>query len=558
MNKELIRELIDKIKQKKLAREELSRLKNKLCSKYRIRQPPTDVEILLHATPEDMREMKLTVKPMRTQSGVAVIAIMSYPFSCKHGKCLYCPGGPSSFFGDVPQSYTGKEPATMRAVRNRYDAYLQVFNRLEQYIALGHMPDKIELIIMGGTFPSFDKKYQEEFIMYALKAMNDFGKEFFSEGELDFIKYKKFFEMPGDMRDDARVKRIQERMLQLKGKSRLAKEQKRNETAKIRCVAMCLETRPDFCTEKEINEMLKLGGTRIELGVQTTYEDVMKKIKRGHSVQDTVKATQLMKDSFLKVGYHMMPGLPGSDTKKDIEMFKELFENPDFKPDALKIYPCMVIEGTELYDLWQKNKYEPLATETAAKIISEAKRFIPIYCRVMRVQRDIPTTMISAGVDRTNLRQYVSKILKDKKIKCKCVRCREPKRRKVDFTKVEIKRKDYPASNGKEVFLSAEAGDVLLGFCRLRKPYQPFRPEITKKSAGIRELHVYGVAVPVGESGEAVQHKGLGKKLVLEAERIAKQEFKCDKMLVISGIGVRKYYKKLGYKQDGIYVSKKI
>lgn len=558
MNQNLISELIEAIKQKKLSREKLSKLKNKLCQKYGVRQPPTDIEILLHASPEDISEMKLVVKPMRTQSGVAVVAVMSYPFACKHGRCLYCPGGPSSFFGDVPQSYTGKEPATMRAIRNKYDAYLQVFNRLEQYIALGHMPDKVELIIMGGTFPSFDADYQEEFITYALKAMNDFGQEFFSNGELDFVRYKEFFEMPGDMRDDARVKRIQERMIKLKGKSILVKEQKRNETSKIRCVAMCLETRPDYCYEKEIDEMLKLGGTRVELGVQTVYEDVMRKIKRGHSVKDAIKATQLMKDSFLKVGFHVMPGLPGSSVEKDVEMFKELFSNPDFKPDALKIYPCMVIEGTELYDLWQAKKYKPLTTEVAAKIISEAKKFIPVYCRVMRVQRDIPTTMISAGVDRTNLRQYVSKLLKEKKIKCKCIRCREPKGREVDFSKVQIKRLDYSASKGKEVFLSAEAGDVLLGFCRLRIPYKPFRPEITKKSAGIRELHVYGTAVPIGEKGMALQHKGLGKRLMLEAERIAKEEFKCDKMLVISGIGVREYYKKLGYKKDRIYMSKRL
>ena len=558
MNKELLAELIEELKQKKLSKEKLSQIKNKLCKKYKVRQPPTDIEILLHASPEDVQQMNLVAKPMRTQSGVAVVAIMSYPFACKHGRCLYCPGGPESFFGDVPQSYTGREPATMRAIRNKYDAYLQVFNRLEQYIALGHMPDKIELIIMGGTFPSFDLKYQQEFITYALKAMNDFGKEFFSKGKLDFVKYKKFFEMPGDMRDEARVKRIQERMRKLKGKSTLSKEQEKNETAKIRCVAMCLETRPDYCFEKEIDEMLKLGGTRVELGVQTVFEQVMKKIKRGHTVKDAAKATQLLKDSFLKVGYHMMPGLPGSSTAKDVKMFKELFSNPDFMPDALKIYPCMVIEGTELYDLWKQKKYTPLTTSTAAKILVDVKKFIPKYCRVMRVQRDIPTTMISAGVDRTNLRQYVSQMLKKKKIKCKCIRCREPRGRKIDFSKVRIHRFDYEASGGKEVFLSAEAGDVLLGFCRLRIPFKPFRPEITKDSAGIRELHVYGAAVPVGEKGAAVQHKGLGKKLLSEAERIAKEEFGKKKMLVISGIGVREYYKKFGYKKDGVYVSKNL
>ncbi len=557
--KELYAELIDALKQRKLSKDEFSKLKNKLCKKYRIMQPPTDIQILLHSTPEDAQKMKIVTKPIRTISGVAVIAIMSYPFACKHGRCMYCPGGPGSPFGDIPQSYTGREPATMRAIRNKYDAYLQVFNRLEQYIALGHFPDKIELIIMGGTFPSFDLEYQQEFITHAIKAMNDFGAEFFPKGIFDFKKYKDFFEMPGEMKDEARVKRIQERVSALKGKSELEKEQKRNEKSKIRCVAMCLETRPDYCFEKEINTMLRLGATRVELGAQTVYEEVLKKIKRGHTVKDTIKATQLLKDSFLKAGYHMMPGLPGSSNEQDVMMFKELFSNPDFQPDALKIYPCMVIEGTELFDLWKKGKYLPLTTEKAAEMLVEIKKFIPEYCRIMRVQRDIPTTMIAAGVDRTNLRQYAAKILKEKNIKCRCIRCREPKGRELDFNAVKMKRFDYTASHGKEIFLSAvdETNDILLGFCRLRIPYKPFRPEITKDSAGIRELHVYGTVVPVGEKGE-IQHKGFGKKLLQEAEKIAKEEFKCKKMLVISGIGVREYYKKFGYKKDGAYVSKKL
>lgn len=562
------REIIEILKRKEISKERLAKLKVELCRKYNIKIIPTDIEILMHASPKDLEKLKLITKPTRTIAGVAAIAIMSYPFSCKHGKCIYCPGGPASVFGNVPQSYTGKEPATMRAIRNDFDAYMQTFNRLEQYVALGQEIDKIELIVMGGTFPSFDKSYQESFVKNSFKAMNDFSKMFFNAGKagfsglpINFAKYKEFFEMPGNIRDKEREKRILKKVLELKNKNKksLQQEQKRNETAKARCVALCLETRPDFCNEKEINEMLKLGTTRAELGVQTLQDKILNKVKRGHKIKDTIKATQLLRDSFLKVGYHMMPGLPLSNKENDISMFKELFSNPDFKPDALKIYPCMVIQGTELFKLWKNKKYSPLTTMQAAEIIAEAKRFIPKYCRIMRVQRDISSNVVSAGVDRTNLRQYVDSIIRKKGIKCNCIRCREPKTRTINFNNVKILSSYYEASNGREVFISAEdlKNDILVGFCRLRIPYQPFRKEITQKSAGIRELHVYGAAAPLGEEG-SIQHRGIGKELMKEAERIAREEFGKNKMVVISGVGAKEYYAKLGYKKEGPYMVKRL
>lgn len=556
----VIQDIIKALKQKRLSKSELSKLKLKLCKKHSLKEVPTDIEILLHASPEDAEKINLVFKPTRSISGVSVIAVMSYPFACRHGRCLYCPGGPGSVFGNVPQSYTGREPATMRAVRNKFDPYLQVFNRLEQYMAAGHLPEKVELIVMGGTFPAFDKKYREDFITYALKAMNDFSRIFFKNDKFDFIKYKEFFEMPGDMRNEGRVKRIINRVSKLKGKSSLKKEQLRNEKTKIRCVAMCLETRPDFCMEKELNHMLESGVTRVELGVQALKNQILAGIKRGHTVEDTVKATQLMKDCFLKVGYHMMPGLPGVSYKDDIDVFKKLFKNSDFRPDALKIYPCMVIEGTELHTLWKQGAYVPLTTKKAARMIVSIKKYIPKYVRIMRVQRDIPTFMTVAGVDRTNLRQYVAQLLKEKNRECQCIRCREPRNRKIDFRNVEILTDYYNASKGAEVFISAEdvKNNILLGFCRLRIPYRPFRKEITKESAGIRELHVYGTAAEIGKKGKDVQHKGIGKRLVAEAERIAREVFCAKKILVLSGIGVKEYYKKFGYRKDGIYVSKKL
>ncbi|MDD5132942.1 MAG: tRNA uridine(34) 5-carboxymethylaminomethyl modification radical SAM/GNAT enzyme Elp3 [Candidatus Nanoarchaeia archaeon] len=550
------------MKEDKKVKKALIEIKRKLAKKYSLNKLPSNIEILNYLTekPKD-----IITKPTRTISGVAPIAVMTKPFECPHvksgvGPCIMCPGGPKSFFGDIPQSYTGKEPATMRAVRNKFDPYLQVFNRLEQYVLLNQNFDKVEIIIMGGTFPSYPEKYQKEFVYYIFKALNDFSKMFFVKDKFDFVKFKKFFELPGNVHDIKRAKKVQVKVLKLKGKSSLEKEQLKNETAKVRCVALCIETRPDYCKEENINLMLKLGCTRVELGLQSIYNDVLDKINRGHKIEDTIRATQLLKDSFLKVTYHIMPGLPESDKKRDIKMFKELFSNEDFKPDMLKIYPCMVLKGTKLYNLWKAGKFKAITTEQAAEEICELKRIVPKWVRISRIQRDISIYATESGVGITNLRQYVNDMCIKKRINCKCIRCKEPRDKEIDWNNVKLLRQDYEASNGKEIFLSFEdvKNDILLGFCRLRIPYKPFRKEITKDSAGIRELHVYGEAVEIGKSGE-IQHKGLGKQLMLEAERIAKKEFNIKKLFVISGIGVRKYYKnKLGYKKEGPYMVKEL
>lgn len=553
MSEEFYADVAKLINKGALSKDELSAAKNRLAKKHNLKKVPTDIQIFLHT------DEQILTKPARTMSGVAPLALMTAPFACPHGKCTYCPGGPNSIFGDVPQSYTGSEPSTMRAIRNSYDPYLIVFNRLEQYAATGHCPDKMEVIIQGGTFPAIPETYQEEFIKYAFKAMNDFGKIFYTKNGLDSEAFKKFFELPCDINDAERTKRIHERCRAIKGKAVLDQEKLRNETAKVRCVALCVETKPDWCFEPHINNMLRFGTTRVELGVQCLKNEVLKKTNRGHDLKDTVKATRLLKDSFLKVCYHMMPGLPGQSKQEDISMFKELFDNPEFMPDSLKIYPTMVLPGTALHAFWKAGQYEPLSVEDAADILVEAKKFVPKWCRIMRVQRDIPSTVISAGPKMNNIRQLVMQKLEKKGIKCKCIRCREPRNKTVDFEQAKITRTDYEASGGTEVFLAFEdsKNDVLLGFCRLRIPARPFRPEITERSAGIRELHVYGKAIAIGSEG-IVQHKGVGKKLVQEAERIAKKEFGCNKLLVIAGVGVRQYYYKLGYKPDGAYVSKRL
>jgi len=560
--KQYFNEIIGILKKKKLSKQEISNLKTQLCRKYKI-DIPTDIRILLSADVKDRKLLRhLITKPTRTISGVAVCAIMTKPLKCPHGKCAICPGGPGSVFGNMPQSYTGKEPATRRAIRNNFDPYLQVMNRLEQYIMTGHVPDKVELIIMGGTFPSFTKLYQDYFIKYALRAMNDFSKMFFRNDKLNLEKFKEFFEMPGNFQDDARVKRIQKKLMKLKNKTALEKEQKRNEKSKIRCVGLTIETRPDFAKLKHANQMLRLGATRVELGVQTVYDDVLNKIERGHSVKDSIDATLALKDAGFKINYHMMIGLPGSGRKKDINSFKKIFSDNNFKPDMLKIYPCMVLKGTKLYRLWKQKKYRPVTTEKAVEIITEIKRFVPPYVRIMRVQRDIPTYLTEAGVDKTNLRQYIEKKLKEKGIKCNCIRCREVghklKKENINLKNIKPKVIEYDASNGKEFFISYEdvKNDALIGFCRLRFPSQSLRKEITDKSALIRELHVFGSAIALGKKGN-IQHAGYGKKLLTKAEQISVKNKK-NKIVVISGIGVRNYYRKFGYKKQGPYMVKNL
>jgi len=557
-------EIIAYVLKNKPDKDMLAKEKVRMCKKHSMKKIPTDIEILLRAKIEDLEELRvyLTTKPVRTSSGVAVIAIMTAPFRCPHGKCTYCPGGPDSYFGDVPQSYTGHEPATMRGIRNNYDAYLQVMNRLEQYIAIGQNPDKVELIIMGGTFPSYTKEYKEEFVRDTFQAMNDFSKLFYRYkvsglNDLDIVKFKKFFLLPGSLGDKKRTKKIQEKLLELKVKNKksLIECQEENETAKIRCIGLTIETKPDWGLLKHGNEMLKLGCTRVELGVQTLYDDVLKETHRGHTLQETKDSIRILKDLGFKLNFHMMPGLPKVDREKDVWCYKELFDNPDYRPDMLKIYPTMVMPGTKLYLDYKQGNYSPLDTNDAADIIALATNEVPRYCRIMRVQRDIPTKHSKGGVNKNNLRQLVEEVIKKKNFKLEDIRSREIGRKEITLP-VDFEIIKYDSSKGVDYFISLkDSKDYLIGFVRLRIVSESLRKEITKKTAIIRELHVYGKAIAIGKHGEKSQHKGFGKKLMYKAEEIAKNEGS-EKMLVISGIGVKEYYKKLGYSKEGPYMSK--
>ncbi len=557
---EFYTELIKYTKTKRPSKESLSKYKNKLCTKYGIAEIPTDIQIFLHANEKDIPKLKkyLQTKPVRTLSGVSVVAVMAKPKDCPHGSCTICPAKTKE---GIPKSYTGEEPATRRGLRNNFDPYLQVFNRLEQYIVSGHNFDKIELIIMGGTFLSFPPAYKKGFVAYAFKALNDFSKMFFNRHRnFDFVKFKKFFMLPGDIEDPIRAKKIKERVTKLKkqGSVSLSKLHAFNDKKSlIKCVGLTVETRPDFGKLKHGNELLGLGCTRVELGVQSVYDKVLKRIKRGHTVKDTLGSVRNLKDLGFKLNFHYMIGLPGVNKREDAKGLIELFKNKDYKPDMLKLYPTIVVKDSALYKEYKSGKYKPISVQTAIELLARFKKFVPKYCRIMRVQRDIPSFMIESGVNKTNLRQYVHEYMQRHGWRCSCIRCKEISNKK-KIGKLFMKKMHYPSSYGTEYFISAETKEALVGFCRLRLPSHHLRKEITKSSALVRELHVYGAAEKIGERDESnTQHKGLGKKLMQMAEELAKANGK-NKLVVISGVGVREYYRKLGYTLEGPYMTKKL
>lgn len=504
---------------------QLHNIKLKYCERFRVAPPPNSDIIeayrqLLKAgkIKENQQFIRLIRKRgIRTLSGVSPIAVLTKWFGCP-GRCIFCPAEEN-----VPKSYLSNEPAVMRAIINDYDAYKQVKSRIETLHNNGHATDKIELIVMGGTWSAHPKIYQNSFVRQCLNAMNEVKS------------------------------------------SNLKKAQQLNEKASHRCVALTLETRPDWVDENEILRMRSLGATRIELGVQSLYDDVLDLVKRGHKIDATIRATQLLKDAGFKISYHMMPGLPGSNFKRDIEMFKELFENPDFRPDMMKVYPCVVVPFSELKKWYEEGRYKPYTDEQLLEIILEIKKYFPRYLRVSRLIRDIPAESVVGGSKVSNLRQVAHELMKEKGIKCQCIRCREIRGQKIDPKNIELRVMDYEASNGQEFFLSFDDthSDKLCALLRLRfssyslKGKKYFIKEL-EGAALLRELHTYGVQVPISERDElASQHMGFGKRLVAKAEEISR-EHGYKKIAVIAGVGIRPYYKKLGYELEDTYMVKYI
>jgi len=464
----------------------------------------------------------LRIRKIRTLSGVAIIAVLTKPYKCP-GSCVFCPTQKN-----VPKSYLDDEPAVMRAIKCNYSPYKQVGIRIRALEATGHNVDKIELIVIGGTWSYLPKQYQGWFIKECFRACNEYGKK---QGI-----YKKFG---------------------------LEKQQLLNEKSNYRMVGITLETRPDYIDEKEIVRMRKLGCTRVEIGVQTIFDEVLKLNKRGHLTKESIGATKLLKDAGFKVCYHLMPNLPGANIKKDKQAFDEIFSNPNFQPDLIKIYPCVVLKEAPLYKWYKQGKYKAYSLKQLISLLKYIKKLIPYYCRIQRLIRDIPTNNIVAGCLIPNLRQELQKAMLGEGWQCKCIRCREIKDNYSTNDKIKLFRIDYNASGGKEIFLSYETLErkKLFSLLRLRIPSQIFSKEKhfikeLNNSAIIREIHTYGMLVPISDKKIAPQHRGLGKKLIKEAEKIAKKEFGLEKIAVISGVGVREYYKKQGYKLEGTYMVK--
>ncbi len=501
------------------SRLQLEKLKKRAAKEYLLDRYVTNSEIL-RALPVEARprfDEMLRVHPRRSASGIVVVTAFSAPFSCPHGTCVFCPGGPRV---GTPQSYLPESPGMKSALAAEFDPYLQVRKCLEKYEANGHGVGKVETIIEGGTFIAVPEDYQASFVKGVYDGLN---------GSVS----------PG-----------------------LAEAQSLNEAAASRCVGLTLESKPDWCSPRDIDLMLSYGITRLEIGVQSLRDEVLAKSNRGHTVEDTVSAFRVARDAGLKVTAHMMPGLPGATPDEDLEDLRRIFEDDDFRPDMSKMYPTLVVPGTALARQSEAGLYRPYDLETVVELLSEMKRFVPRWHRIMRIQREIPAKEIEGGVKNGNLRQLVLERAAEKGIPCQCIRCREVVLRAPDSMDpddaLEYRETRYAASGGTEVFGSFELArsGIIAAFVRMRLPSEEaHRPEM-EGAAVVRELRTYGRTVRVGaRDHEAWQHRGLGGSLMARMEEAARG-LGVRKLLVTSAVGTRNYYRRLGYERDGPYMSK--
>ncbi|UCG00393.1 MAG: tRNA uridine(34) 5-carboxymethylaminomethyl modification radical SAM/GNAT enzyme Elp3 [Candidatus Heimdallarchaeota archaeon] len=509
-------------------RAKLETLKRKVAKRYQLKRFVKNSEILdyilnLEGLTEKKKEnltQLLQVRKVRTISGIAVVAVMTKPSPCP-GKCIYCPE-----VDGAPKSYTGKEPAAMRGAQNDFIPKKQVQVRLNQLNSIGHPLDKVHLVIMGGTFLATPLEYQEYFVKECLDGIT------------------------GKTSKDLRI------------------AQQNAETSTYRNVGITFETRPDYCTDFHVNKILELGGTFVEIGIQTLSDDILQIIQRHHNLKEVEAAVRFSRDGGLKVTVHMMPNL-FQTPNKDRKMFRNLYSDPRFIPDAVKIYPTLVLRDTRLYELWKNGSYVPYSSNEVVDVVASIKSITPPFVRIQRIQRDIPAYLILEGVCHGNLREIARKRLSELNQQCSCIRCREVGHQ-TNLGDLSWHEKDhefnflkYPASDGIEHFISFETSDrkTLFGFLRLREPSKfTFRPETLDPPATIiRELHVYGKLVRIGNLPKKIewQHRGIGQRLVSLAEEISRERG-YQKILVTSGLGVRNYYRKLGFVKNGVYMGKRI
>jgi elongator complex protein 3 len=473
---------------------------------------------------DPLLEKRITMKPMRTQSGVAPVTVLTAPAGCP-GKCIFCPDD-----WRMPKSYIYDEPGCQRAERDGFDPFKQTLGRIHAFESIGHAADKVELLILGGTWSAYGRDYREWFIQRCFDAMNAAGDPAYT------------------------------------GSASLAEAQTHNVSAAHRNVGLVIETRPDWVTPDEIRHLRKLGVTKVQIGVQSLDDEILALNKRGHDVAAVRQALGLLRTAGFKLHLHWMPNLLGATPEKDRADFARFFADPAIRPDELKIYPCSLIAGTELYDLWRQGEYQPYSLEELVGLLADVKPAIPPYTRVNRLFRDIPAHHIEAGVKTSNLRQLVQEELARRGQSCGCIRCHEIKQRQVQADELELRRFTYETDLTREHFLyfathaqSPQPG-LIAGFLRLSLPLgsnvgsRAFLAEIAG-SAMIREVHVYGPALNLGAESEGQpQHAGLGTRLLDEARRISRAAgFR--RVSVIAATGTRGYYAARGFEQGDLYMS---
>ncbi len=556
MNNSLEQIILNIIEHKPQTKAKFDDARRKVCGKLKTTQPSNRNLLQAYQNMVKKKRVKADAQlerfmrkaDIRTLSGVAIITSLCKPYNCP-GNCVYCPTEVK-----MPKSYLASEPAAARALGLAFDPYEQIQKRIEMLKRSGHPTDKIEYIIKGGTWNAYPLKYQYWFILESFRACNNLTRNKKQKKYLQTYTLEKF-------------------------QTLLEAEQNYNDKiAKKKIIGLTLETRPDAINPTTIMHMRKQGCTRIELGLQAPDDKILELVKRGHNVQQFRDAMTLLRGAGFKVDLHFMPDLPGTTAKHDVEMYKSLFTDPGFKPDMVKIYPCAVIKSAELYKWYKSKKYKPYGEKKLFEALIQMKSATPRYCRISRLIRDIPTGDIQAGNSITNLREYLTVEMKKQGLKCNCLRCREvghstlsPNHLTTLPPKLFVD--EYETTGGTEYFISFEdkKRQVVFAFLRLKTPDK--LPSLSKRGAGgellerlpeikdsafIRELHTYGQLLDLGTTSKsASQHKGLGKKLVKEAEKISKKN-KYKKIAVISGVGVRGYYRKLGYKKQGTYMTKTI
>lgn len=560
--------IIEKLSKKPLSEQEIQRIFRefsdgpKMYRRSDINVEASKPEYNLSSKQREILVQNLQTKKVRTISGVTPVTVLTKPFPCP-GTCIFCPNDVR-----MPKSYLSDEPGAQRATKNKFDPYAQTFNRLIAYKAIGHPTDKIELIILGGTWSSYPESYQIWFVKRCFDAMNDFNSDTelvsveieneqpFDENSLKDISGEKIDKTYNQVVSMALLPKKIKAQKEVASWDELFYVQKKNELAQTRCIGLVLETRPDEITEDEVIRIRKLGATKVQIGFQSLNDEVLDLNKRGHGVDTTSEAVQILRRAGFKIHAHWMPNLYGSSPEADVADFKKMFLDGDFMPDELKVYPCSLIASAELMQYYKKGLWKPYGDNELIYVLKNIYKLTPPYCRITRMIRDIGSHDIVTGNKRTNFREIIEKELDAEGAKLFEIRSREIRDQKVSRDELTLDIYKYKTTVSEELFLQyVTKENKIAGFLRLSLPNDRNSHfiEDLKGAAIIREIHVYGPSIEIGEKEKGKpQHLGLGKSLISKAIEISKEnEYK--KIAVISSIGTREYYAKNGFEIRGLY-----